>query len=96
MTLAGTTSTLAAVLPTHCPSVLMSRTSLAEILFLLTAVLPRHRQWMLMQEIGLAGMLSILTAVLLDTTGLSHMSASEPDYTALPHNFCSVAASVLR
>lgn len=48
------------------------------------------------QEVGLAGMLSILTAVLLDTTGLSHVSAAEPDFTALPTNFSSVAKAVLR
>lgn len=41
-------------------------------------------------------MLSILTAVLLDTTGLSHVSAAEPDYTALPNNFSLVAEAVLR
>ena len=48
------------------------------------------------QEVGLAGMLSILTAVLLDTTGLSHVSAAEPDFAALPTNFSSVAKAVVR
>lgn len=69
---------------------------LAAMSSILTAGLPTHRALIPMQEIGLAGMLSILTAVLLDTTGLSHVSAAEPDYTALPQNFCSVAASVMR
>jgi len=49
-----------------------------------------------MQEVGLAGMLSLLTAVLLHATASGSPASSEPDYTALPHNFCAVAELVLR
>lgn len=38
-------------------------------------------------------MLSLLTAVLLHTSG---PPSSQPDYSALPHNFCAVAEAVLR
>ena len=48
------------------------------------------------QEVGLAGMLSLLTAVLLHATASGSPASSEPDYTALPHNFCAVAELVLR
>lgn len=48
------------------------------------------------QEVGLAGMLSLLTAVLLHTTASGSPASTEPDYTALPHNFCAVAQLVLR
>ena len=48
------------------------------------------------QEVGLAGMLSLLTAVLLHTTASGSPASSEPDYSALPHNFCTVAEAVLR
>ena len=41
-------------------------------------------------------MLSLLTAVLLHTTASGSPASSEPDYTALPHNFCAVAEAVLR
>ncbi|DBA76621.1 TPA: hypothetical protein ACH3X2_008668 [Trebouxia sp. C0005] len=49
-----------------------------------------------LKEVGLAGMLSLLTAVLLHATASGSPASSEPDYTALPHNFCAVAELVLR
>ena len=54
------------------------------------------RTCFLVQDVGLAGMLSLLTAVLLHTTPSSIPPNSQPDYTALPHNFCTVAEAVLR
>ncbi|KAL0033380.1 hypothetical protein WJX77_006860 [Trebouxia sp. C0004] len=49
-----------------------------------------------LKEVGLAGMLSVLTAVLLHATASGSPANTEPDYTALPHNFCAVAELVLR
>ena len=58
-----------------------------------TAYNTAERYIMHVQEVGLAGMLSLLTAVLLHTTATG---STEPDYTALPHNYCAVAQLVLR
>ncbi|KAL3152178.1 hypothetical protein ABBQ32_001269 [Trebouxia sp. C0010 RCD-2024] len=49
-----------------------------------------------LKDVGLAGMLSLLTAILLHIMPSSIPPTSQPDYTALPHNFCTVAEAVLR